>query len=331
MIVRQLLLIMFALLCFTEASAHDSRPVFIRVEVDPMGGVLLAWKVPDTVAALDAPVIRLGPPCLPASTDDGVANAARSLQGLLWFQCAKSSEPPQVEIEWLRAAPSLSTLVRYQSATGISRTLHASPGTVTIELPMTPSTGAVFRQYLTLGIEHILAGFDHLLFVGCLVLLASSFRRIALAITGFTIAHSVTLIGAALEVVRLPIPPVEAVIALSIVFLAAELARERRDTLTWRYPMVVAAAFGLLHGFGFAAVLGDIGLPDGEALAALLSFNLGVEVGQLVFVVALLVIRALVRYAMPAVVASPSFTRYAAYPMGVLAMFWTMDRLSGFA
>ena len=332
LLIRRSWALVLAVLWHAAVHAHDSRPLFIQMEFHHDDSVLLAWKVPDTVAQSDAPFISLTQPCVAAHTEanNGSGPQSGSLQGLNWYQCPQESGPAEVRIEWPGAAPSLSTLVRLQHPTGSVRTVHASPGEVVIALPTTPSTGVVIQQYLVLGVEHILAGFDHLLFVGCLVLLAATFRRIAAAVTGFTIAHSVTLMGAALDVVRLPIPPVEAVIALSIVFLAAELARERRDTLTWRYPIVVAAAFGLLHGFGFAAVLGDIGLPDGEAFAALLSFNLGVEVGQLVFVGVLLGLGEVGRRLVPPTFASASFQRFAAYPIGVLATFWTLQRLSGF-
>jgi len=332
LLVRRSWALVLAVVCHAAAHAHDSRPLFIQMAQDLDGSVLLAWKVPDTVAQRDAPLIALAKPCVAARAEaqDDKGQPAGSLQGLRWYQCPKEAEPDAIRITWPGAAPSLSTLVRLQDPAGKVRTIHASPGERLIALPTTPSTGMVIKQYLVLGVEHILAGFDHLLFVGCLVLLAGTFRRIAAAVTGFTIAHSLTLLGAALEWVQLPIPPVETVIALSIVFLAAELARERRDTLTWRYPMVVAVAFGLLHGFGFAAVLGDIGLPEGEILASLLSFNLGVEIGQLVFVGVLLGLREVGRRMAPPTFASASFQRFAAYPIGVLATFWTLQRLSGF-
>lgn len=321
------------------AEAHDSRPVFIRVEVHDAGQVLLAWKVPDSVAPQQAPRIVLESPCSAAgdSAADDVPDARarpQPLQGLRWFSCPALDVPLSVQIDWPGAAPSLSTLIRHSAGADAGRTYHLAPGETRVVLPATPSTTAVFREYFILGVEHILAGYDHLLFVACLVFIAGTFRRTLLAVTGFTLAHSVTLAGAALGVVRLPIPPVEAVIALSIVFLAAELARDRRDTLTWRYPMAVAAVFGLLHGFGFAAVLDAIGLPAGETLAALVSFNVGVEAGQLVFVALLAALLPGLRRIWPRRAAARGgdlpAARMAAYPIGVLAMFWTIERLAGF-
>ena len=209
--------------------------------------------------------------------------------------------------------------------------MHASPGEQQIDVPMRASTRGVLQHYLALGIEHILRGYDHLLFVACLVLLAGSFKRTALAVTGFTTAHSMTLGAAAMGYVNVPAPPVEAAIALSIVFLAAELARERRDTLTWRHPVVVAGLFGLLHGFGFAAVLAEVGLPHNESLVALLGFNLGVEAGQLAFVLVLMLGFDLLSRSSADSVKTVVLSRIAAYPVGTLAIFWFMERLVMFA
>ena len=142
--------------------------------------------------------------------------------------------------------------------------------------------------YIGLGIKHILLGLDHLLFVACLVYISGTRKKLLLTITGFTLAHSVTLILAATEVLVIPVPPVEAVIALSIVFLAREILKNKAASVSLKYPVLVSSTFGVLHGFGFASVLGDIGLPEHEKITALLCFNIGVEIGQLVFVASLL-------------------------------------------
>ena len=157
--------------------------------------------------------------------------------------------------------------------------------------------------------------------------------------TGFTVAHSITLALAALNLVRVPVPPVEAAIALSIVFLATEIARDRHDTLTWRYPIAVAGSFGLLHGFGFASVLNEIGLPQTEIPAALLFFNVGVEVGQILFVSVIVGVGgALAAFGLiqrdgsigNEGVIPLRFTRPAAYIAGSLAAYWMIDRVVGF-
>ncbi|WP_096086192.1 HupE/UreJ family protein [Agaribacterium haliotis] len=183
-------------------------------------------------------------------------------------------------------------------------------------------------DYLWLGIEHILIGWDHLLFVLCLMMIATSIKKLLWAITGFTLAHSLTLILSSLEWVQLPIAPVEAVIALSIVFLAREILVNNKNNLSLRFPVLVSSSFGLLHGFGFASVLADIGLPSGAKFTALLSFNLGVELGQLIFVAALLALYALVNKCLPK--AAALWRMPTAYLCGGLACFWTLERLASF-
>ncbi|MBA4163663.1 MAG: hypothetical protein C0510_03380 [Erythrobacter sp.] len=183
----------------------------------------------------------------------------------------------------------------------------------------------VFLTYLLIGTEHILLGWDHLLFVIALVLLVRGGWPVIKAATAFTVAHSVTLVAATLGYAGLPQRPVEVLIALSIVFLAVELARGRRDTWTRRWPWVVAFAFGLLHGFGFAGALRDIGLPEGEVPAALLAFNLGVEAGQLLVIAAVLAARAIVTRLAPK--AEVPALKLATYAIGITASYWLIDRL----
>ncbi len=149
---------------------------------------------------------------------------------------------------------------------------------------------SVAGTYLSLGVEHILLGIDHLLFVLALLLITRGTWRLVKTVTAFTVAHSITLALATLGFVHVPQAPVEAVIALSIVFVAAEIVRVRngRDGIAARAPWIVAFTFGLLHGFGFAGALARVGLPEGHIPLALLFFNVGVEVGQLLFIAAVL-------------------------------------------
>jgi hydrogenase/urease accessory protein HupE len=184
----------------------------------------------------------------------------------------------------------------------------------------------VFKDYAALGIEHILSGRDHLLFVLALVLLVGWGRSLAWTITAFTAGHSITLALAALGVVHVPQAPMEAAIALSIYFLAVELtsARQGRRTLTQRAPWAVAAGFGLLHGLGFAGALAEIGLPTAEIPLALFSFNVGIELGQLAFVAAVLAVAAALRR-VP--VAWPRWAEAVpAYGIGAMAAFWFLER-----
>ena len=190
-----------------------------------------------------------------------------------------------------------------------------------------PSAWQVWQSYFTIGVEHILAGWDHLLFVIALVLLVARPWPVVKAATAFTLAHSLTLAAVTLGFAGIRQDVVEALIALSIVFLAVEIARGHRDTLTQRLPWLVAFAFGLLHGFGFAGALREIGLPEGEVPAALVSFNLGVEAGQLLVIGAVLALMALLRRLRPQAV--PHTLRFASYPIGIIGAYWMIDRVLG--
>ena len=188
----------------------------------------------------------------------------------------------------------------------------------------------VARAYFVLGVEHILGGIDHLLFVLSLLLIVRGGRRIFITVTAFTLAHSITLVAATLGWVRVPGPPVEAMIALSIVFVAAEAAHglQGKPGLTARAPWVVAFSFGLLHGFGFAGALAEVGLPQRAIPVALFTFNVGVEIGQLLFIAAILAARwVLVRVPM-----RPPAWAHAlpAYVIGAIAMFWVLERVRAF-
>jgi len=191
--------------------------------------------------------------------------------------------------------------------------------------------GSVFAAYAAIGVEHILSGIDHLLFVlGLLLLLRGRTRALVLTITSFTVGHSVTLALATLGYLPVSGAAAEAIIALSILLLAVELCRPAEPpTLTRRYPGLVAGAFGLVHGLGFAGALAEVGLPRGDALSALFAFNVGVEVGQLLFVgVALGAI-----YAAARVMPKRDLGRgrvIAVYVMGALAMYFVIDRVSAF-
>ena len=183
--------------------------------------------------------------------------------------------------------------------------------------------------YIELGIEHILIGLDHLLFVACLVYISGSRKKLLFTITGFTIAHSITLFLSATGLFVIPIQPVEAVIALSIIFLAWEIVKNRKHSLSLRYPVLVSSSFGLLHGFGFAAVLTEIGLPVAEKTLALLSFNIGVEIGQLMFVLALFMLFKFILI-MHKKLSLEQLRIPVSYACGSIATIWMIERLMVF-
>jgi hydrogenase/urease accessory protein HupE len=213
----------------------------------------------------------------------------------------------------------------------VQAVLHA--GAPSLVVPERASALAVFRDYVRLGVHHIITGFDHLLFVFGLVLLARGTRRLLWTVTAFTAGHSVTLSLAALGVVRFPTAPIEVAIALTILTLALELARapsgdrSARESPLRRRPWAVAFAFGLLHGFGFAGALAEVGLPQEEIPVALFSFNVGIELGQVGFVAAVLALRRLLA---PALAGAPEWlARAPVTVMGGLAVYWCLDRATG--
>jgi hydrogenase/urease accessory protein HupE len=203
----------------------------------------------------------------------------------------------------------------------------------------TPGAGEVAATYLRLGVEHILSGFDHLLFVLALVIPVREWRRVAVTVTAFTIAHRITLAAATLGLVNVPGPPVEATVALSIMLVAVEILNARRGmpSLTARLPWLVAFSFGLLHGFGFAGALAEVGLPQHAIPVALLFFNVGVEIGQLVFVAAVFSLVWLARYAasqlLEVACVERAFDRLdvaMAYGTGVVAAYSLIERTTAF-
>lgn len=228
---------------------------------------------------------------------------------------------------------STDVLVRYELTPGegqVHRLTASEPG---FSIPGQAGIREIFTSYTGLGITHILEGLDHLLFVFALLLLVRGRARLFWAITAFTAAHSLTLAAATLGILTLPSPPVEAVIALSIVFLAYELTLPpgRRDRVTENAPWIVTFGFGLVHGLGFAGALREIGLPEGDIPLALLAFNFGVELGQILFVMLVLAAFALVTRLVPAVLGlRAGLVRVTSYLIGSMAAFWVIERIAAF-
>jgi hydrogenase/urease accessory protein HupE len=243
-----------------------------------------------------------------------------------------------ISIEGL-STTSTDVLVRIETLAGAIQTERLSPTRTAFVVQAAPGAAEVATTYLRLGVEHILFGFDHLLFVLALVILVRGWRRVAVTVTAFTIAHSLTLAAATLGFVNVPGPPVEAAIALSIMLVAVEIVNARRGqpSLTARLPWLVAFAFGLLHGFGFAGALAEVGLPQHAIPVALLFFNIGVEIGQLVFVAAVLSLiwslRLVASQLSEAAFVNRVFNRLdvaAAYGIGATAAYWFIGRTIAF-
>ena len=331
-VLRRVLLVI-ASIWAAQAWSHDSRPVYIEVIQDTAINYSVTWRVPDSVEAAAVPDINLEGDCSlqysPSRDSEALYRIRVAYQGLKHYACAIDALPTAVVLDYPRSNPSLSTIVRVTHQDGAVAVFNAAPASRRIVLVSDTSKAQIAYEYLSLGTQHIWGGFDHLLFVTCLVLMAGLVKRLLLMITGFTVGHSLTLILATLGLIRVPILAVEAVIALSIVFVAAELLRDQKDTWSWRSPLLMAACFGLLHGLGFASAIVDLGLPENEIMTALLAFNIGVELGQLGYIIILMLALALYRafsagWGLTERVAGP---RVLAWPIGVLAAFWFFERL----
>lgn len=327
--------VLFALSFFgwtAVARAHDARPAYLEITETGKERYAVLWRTP-TLSGYRLPVaLQMPPSCRnvipPSKRDLNDSTIERRI-----IDAGTSGLAGQiVRFPGLQGTIA-DVLVRVTRLDGTHWTKLVRPADASFEFTATPGIFAVAGAYFIHGVEHILGGFDHLLFVFGLMLLVRNGWMLVKTVTAFTVAHSITLALASLGVVRLPGPPVEAAIALSILLLATEIVRANRGqpSLTAQWPWVVAFCFGLLHGFGFASALTQIGLPQKDLLLALFTFNVGVEAGQLIFVGVVLGIRAsLKRFKLPELVFR--FARpVSSYAVGILAAFWFIQRLMSFA
>jgi hydrogenase/urease accessory protein HupE len=343
---RALLLLAAAWLLAAPASAHEVRPAYLQLHEIDAETYDVVWKVPGRGemrlgldVALPAGSVNVSPP---RGVFAGEAYTQR------WrFTRAGGLAGGTIGIEGL-AATVTDVLVRIEHLDGTTDVTRLSAARPTFVVEAAPGGVEVARTYLVLGVRHILGGIDHLLFVLALLLLVRGWRRVVATVTAFTLAHSLTLAAATLGYVHVPQRPVEAVIALSIVFVAAEIVRLRRrevaatvepapPRVSVRWPWIVAFTFGLLHGFGFAGALSEVGLPQNAIPVALLFFNVGVETGQLIFIAAVFVVvastrRLARRLRAPSLERSPMrLLRLAPpYAIGAVAMFWVLQRIAAF-
>lgn len=325
-------LALLALLVSCNAIAHDARPAYLEIRQASATRYDVLWRVP-VMAGMRLPVVLKLPEGVRNVTDPAVHELSDSLVERRLIEAPAGLAGQRIEFPGLHGTIS-DVLVRIEGTDG-----HTSTNLVRGSQPWidvaAPAEGAlaIFTAFLGHGIEHILFGYDHLLFVLALMLIVRNVKALVLTVTAFTLAHSITLALATLGVVDVPGPPVEAAIAFSIVLVAAEIVRLRngQPSLTARFPWVIAFCFGLLHGFGFAGALSEIGLPRGDVPLALLAFNLGVELGQLAFIGAVLAVTAIVRKVRMADGVRHRALRLAPYVVGSLAAFWFVERIAEFA
>ncbi|MDB5105906.1 MAG: rane protein [Fibrobacteres bacterium] len=317
--------LVLAVLFPAPGSAHEVRPAFLDLHEEADGSFSAVWKQPRRGEAAIKLVPHISNGWLespPAEVDAGPAFAIKVWKGL--DAGPEGLEGRTLSVEGLENTLT-DVLVRVSWADGRKVKDILRPSRTSLRLEP-EKQGLPVAAYLRLGVEHILTGTDHLLFVTGLLLLVPSLRRLAGTITAFTAAHSLTLSAAALGFVRFPGPLIEALVAMSIVFLAVELVGQGqgRPGVAARAPWLFAFAFGLLHGLAFAGALAETGLPKEDVPLSLLLFNLGVEAGQLLFVSVLLSLAWALRRAIPRL---PAWTAWApAYGIGSCAAFWFLQR-----
>jgi hydrogenase/urease accessory protein HupE len=308
--------------------AHDARPLTITMAEQSAQLYRVIVRAPPTLPVQDVPTLHWPERCEPLES----APLSQSLGSTSLVRCNGGIEGAELELRYPGFNPSLTTLVRLDTLDGQSVTEVLPPDVTRWSVAAKPGFLQIASQYTMLGFQHILEGLDHLLFVAGLLLLAKQTRRIVLAVTGFTLAHSLTLALATFELVRLPIDLVEVLIALSVVFLAAEVVRNDAATFSQRFPILLSFVFGLLHGFGFASVLGEISLPTRAVVQGLLFFNVGVELGQLAFICACLLLWrgfAMLRAHQQFTAShwqNAALLRSGAYFVGIPAAYWFIER-----
>lgn len=327
--IRSFIILIFCILSANNASADEIRPAYLHLKETTPNIYNLLWKVPSKGdkklginVELPANCINQTPPHVElingayierwmVSCNDGLLNQKISIEGL--------------------NVTSTDVLLHMEFSDGRAESAHLTPTNSTYLVPDQSSSLQVALTYTWLGIEHILIGVDHLLFVFALLLIVQNWRRLVITITAFTVAHSITLAAATLGFVRIPQQPVEAVIALSILFLAMEYIRGQHGKIgaTVRWPWLIAFIFGLLHGFGFAGALAEVGLPNDSIPLALIFFNIGVELGQLFFISIVVVLGLMIdRLKQPrALMYVKSAT---VYLIGGLSTFWLIERVAAY-
>ena len=322
------LALMFAWAWPSPSPAHQFWPGYLQLRETGVETYEAMWKVPATGGLRLRIYAQLPQSC------EGISVPVGSFTGGAYIErwnvrCAGGLNGGVITVDGLASAAT-DALIRIERLDGSAQVAMLTADSPSVAIEAAPGWMQIAWAYLGLGFEHILLGVDHLLFVLALLFLVQGWRRIVITITAFTVAHSITLAAATLGLVHVPQAPVEASIALSIVFVATEIVRSRmgRVSIAERWPWIVAFLFGLLHGFGFAGALREVGMPEDAIPLALLFFNVGVEIGQLAFIGAVFAVVALLR---AAALKMPEWAwRVPVYGIGAMAMYWTIDRVVGF-
>ncbi len=324
------IVISFVLLLLTNASIADEiRPGYLELNEQSPNTFSVLWKVPKNKNQRSVIEVRFPVSC--ANKSDITSQTINNATIQRWYiQCSDSIVGQRITIQDTSNS-NTDVLLRMKWLDGEVSTAMIKPSTPFYTIPEKSSNTDIATTYLWLGTEHILLGVDHLLFVFALLLIVNNTRRLIITITAFTLAHSITLGAATLGLVHVPQQPVEAVIALSILFLAVEIVhgQQGRPGYAARWPWLVAFIFGLLHGFGFAGALAEIGLPQQAIPLALVFFNVGVELGQLLFVLGVVLFTWLLHQLKQQKLLSRAETAVI-YSIGGLSSFWLFERISLF-
>jgi len=321
--------ILFLLLFSSAAIAHEVRPAYLELRQTGLETYDVFWKVPGRGEDLRLGLyVELPGTCTNVTQPRGsMINNAFSERWTV--KCAGGLIGGTIHIAGLNATTT-DVLVRLERFDGTTQVSRITPSAPSLVVNAAAGVLEVARTYIALGVEHILTGIDHLLFVLALLIITRGGWKLVKTVSAFTFSHSITLSAATLGFVHVPQRPVEAAIALSIVFVAVEIVRMHRglETITARAPWLVALTFGLMHGLGFAGGLSEAGLPQGHIPTALLFFSVGVESGHFLFIGAVLLSLGLVRRIH---ISFPRWTELVPpYAIGSVAMFWFIQRTLSF-
>lgn len=321
-----LLALAISILAMTvAASAHEVRPAYLQIDQTGQNRFSVLWRTP-LLSGMRLPVILQFSDGIRQATEPSKRQLSDSIVERSMIESPGGLPGERITFVGLQATIT-DVMVRVKLEDGTVSTTLVRPSQPWIDIEARQSPLEVVKVFVISGIEHILFGFDHLLFVAALMLIVRRWGMLLKTVTAFTVAHSITLTFATLGWVSLPSGPVEIMIAFSIVLVGAEIIRMERGgtSLAIEWPWIVAFFFGLLHGFGFAGALADFGLPQGDIPLALFSFNVGVELGQLMFIGILLLAAKVIRrlFAVPKNTISAS-----GYAIGIIAAFWMVERLS---
>ncbi|WP_455270925.1 HupE/UreJ family protein [Rhizobium herbae] len=327
---RLLFAVAMSLFAFS-AAAHEIRPAYLQIDQIGPTRYKVVWRTP-VLSGMRLPVMLRFPDSIRNATGPAERELPDSRIETRIIETPDGTLSGQrLEFVGLQATIT-DVLVRVHLLDGSLSTTMVQPSQPWVDIASRPGSLEVARTFVHQGIEHILFGYDHLLFVLALIFIARDWRALLWTVTAFTAAHSITLTLATLGFVRVPGPPVEAAIAFSILLLACEIIRIQngQPSITAQRPWLVAFAFGLLHGLGFAGALADLALPQTDIPLALLFFNIGVEAGQLMFIAAVIAVVGLARLVKyPPAVGRRAFLG-ATYLIGTMASFWLVERLVAF-